>query len=99
MMRGAGYEVIPIVMDRQDYYMAQSQIKDRRHADSYDLAMINIQLSRRHIRDQLAEVGLSPVRVQYENFVTRDGIRKKFFKGLGFPEPAMTFYNANEAYK
>lgn len=98
LMLGAGYEVIPVVIDRKNKYLALSQVK-RGHADTGQDARRNIFTARLHINDQLKDLGIAPVRVKYVKFVTNAGVRKRFFRRFNLSEPAMSYYNANEAYE
>lgn len=94
-MKLAEYDVVVIVIDREDRFLELSQAK-RFHQPNADYARRNIARARDYISEQLET---APVLVQYEDFVCDPNYRKSIFAGLGLPEPDMQFYNANEAYQ
>lgn len=98
MLKAAGYEVFPVVIDRGDKYLVFSQLR-RGHVDSVENARSNIEQARVHITLQLSEVGLSPVRVNYGEFVRAESVRKIFFGRFGLPEPEMEFFDGNDFYE
>jgi len=98
MMEQNGYEVIPVLIDREDYYMELSQVK-RWHQESVIEARKMIVLARQWIASQMKEMGAQPVLVQYEIFVSDPVERRKLFTSYSLPEPDMYFFNANDTYE
>ena len=97
-IEGFGYEVIHVVIDREDKYMALSKVK-RKHQPDVESALEELPIERDHIAEQMKALGVQPVLVQYEIFVSDAAERRKLFTSYTLPEPVMYFFNANDTYK
>lgn len=93
-----GYKVIHIVIDRDDKYLELSKVK-RGHQIDIETARTCLALERAHIVEQMEEMGVQPVLVQYEIFVSNSVERRKLFTSYSLPEPDMYFFNANDTYE
>ena len=93
-----GYKVIHIVIDREDKYLELSKVKMGHQLD-VETARTCLSLERAHIAEQMDEMGVHPVLVQYEIFVSDAAERRKLFASYSLPEPDMYFFNANDAYE
>lgn len=92
-MERAGYQVTTIVMIRNSYFTARSQIRNN-HVDSFDESFANIEDAIIYIFNQVENYRV----VKYEAFVGDAGIRQLFYDEFGLVEPSIQFYNANEEY-
>jgi hypothetical protein len=97
-MEACGYEVVHVLIDRDDKYLLLSKVK-RGHRPDIEVAKENLPLERAHIEEQIKELGVEPIRVKYEDFVGSAELRRELFESLSLPEPNMYFFNANETYK
>lgn len=98
MLKAHGFEVIPIIIQRDDLYTAQSQIA-RGHASTLVTAKWNVERGRKYITSQMKKLGINPKKIKYERFVTKELVRKNFFDRYDLPVPDMEFYNANLKYQ
>lgn len=97
MLKAHGFEVVPIVIQRNDSYTEQSQVA-RGHVSSLEVAKAQIKQAREYIIAQMKKLGIRPRKVPYQRFVTKKSVRKKFFSRYGLSVPDMEFYNANLKY-
>jgi hypothetical protein len=88
-----GYEVIPIVIYRDERITALSQIKNG-HIQNLRMARKRIKTAKNIIEHAFDE----PIVLQYETFVGDSRIRRAFFNRLGLEEPDMTYFNGNAKY-
>ena len=88
-----GYELIPIVIYRNERITALSQVKNL-HVQNERSARKRIKVAKSIIETTFKD----PIVLQYETFVGDSRIRKAFFNQLGLEEPDMTFYDGNAAY-
>ena len=93
-----GYEVIHVVIDREDKYILLSKVK-RGHRPDIETAQAWLTMERGYIAAQMTKMGVQPVLVQYEIFVSDAAERRKLFTSYTLPEPVMYFFNANDIYK
>ena len=93
-----GYKVIHVVIDREDKYILLSKVK-RGHRPDIETARAWLAIEREHIATQMTKMGVQPVLVQYEIFVSDAAERRKLFTSYMLPEPVMCFFNANDTYK
>ena len=96
-MEKFGYEVVHVVIDREDEYLMRSQVK-RGHRYEMKDAKANLIPVREYITEQMKEMAAEPAMVQYEDFVNSAEVRRKFFEAYSLPEPDMHFFNANDTY-
>ena len=97
-MGSSGYDVIHIVIDRDDKYIELSKVK-RGHQPDVETARERLPMERAHIAAQMEILGVRPVLVQYEIFVSDAAERRKLFTSYSLPEPDMHFFNANDTYE
>jgi hypothetical protein len=98
IMESFGYEVIHIVIDREDKYIALSKVR-RGHQPDVETALESLPIERAHIAEQMEAMGVQPVLVQYENFIGNAAERRTLFESYSLPEPVMHFWNANDTYE
>ena len=91
-----GYEVVPIVIIREKYPCARSQIQ-RSHVGSIEEAYDHMNHAAGLILWSLYPY--TPVVISYERFVTSLDYRRQFGKAVGIDLPKdMVFFNANTKY-
>jgi hypothetical protein len=90
----SGYQIIPIVIYRDERITALSQIRNH-HARNVREARKKIKTAKNIIKMTFED----PIVVQYETFVGDSRIRKAFFSQLGLEEPDMEFYDGNAKYE
>jgi len=98
IMESYDYKVHHIVIDREDKYIALSKVK-RAHQPDIETALERLPIERDYIVEQMKALGVQPVLVQYEIFVSDAAERRKLFTSYSLPEPELHFWNANDAYK
>ncbi len=97
MLKAHDFEVIPIIMVRNDLYTEQSQVA-RKHVSSLEVAKTQIKQAREYITAQMEKLEIRPRKVPYQRFVTSESVRRKFFSRYSLSVPDMEFYNANLKY-
>lgn len=98
LMKGSGFEPIPIVIEREELYVALSQI-GAGHVTTFEDAKANIHFAKHFINTEMGKLGISPALVNYERFVTDGKERGRFFEQYGLREPDIEYYNANDKYE
>jgi len=98
LMKASGFDPVPIVIEREEKYVALSQVAAG-HVENLEDAKAQIHFAKQHIDSEMGKLGISPALVNYERFVTDGKARERFFEQYGLREPDIDYYNANEKYE
>lgn len=94
-IRLTGYQVIPIVIVRDRYACARSQVRHK-HVETLGEAYDHMNYAAGLILTTLCNY--NPIVIAYEKFIDSVEYRKDFCSLIGIELPKMKFYNANTKY-
>lgn len=97
-MRGAGYQVVPVLVVRNLITCIESQVRHG-YAETHRIAHDSINEAHDRVYVQFAEEELYPMVVCFEAFVKCAGVRRAFFNLVGLPEPTMDFHDSVSRYR
>lgn len=86
LLRGVGYTVMAVVMQRDWHTMTQSQIRDAQHAPDRDTALINIARAYVHIFDNITRARVPFVLAGYGDIVRNEGSVRALLRLLELPD-------------